>query len=91
MDYWVGSVLTPYVTWVRGVIGQHVAEFLILDWLKAHLTSHVREAFERAAAIIVILPARQSHLYQVLDLCTFGVIKKTTNSREATAPSRFQG
>jgi hypothetical protein len=90
-DYWVDSFLIPYVTWAPAVIGHHVAAFLILDGLKPHFTSHVRKVFKREAVILTILPVHVSHLYQILILCIFGVMKRTTNSREATAPSRAAG
>jgi hypothetical protein len=91
MDHWVDSVPIPYLTWVGAVIGHRVAAFLILDWLKARFTSHVREVFEREAVILIILPAYASHLHQVLGLCIFDVMEKDfkqSRSHGAVSPYR---
>jgi hypothetical protein len=44
--------------------------------LKAHFTTHVREAFGQENVIVIPLPPHSSHLYQILDLCFFGGMKK---------------
>jgi hypothetical protein len=76
MDYWVDHVLMPYVASARTRLWHSFPLFLILDGLKVHFTPHVYEVFGQENVIIIPLPPYASHLYQILDLCLFGVMKK---------------
>jgi hypothetical protein len=80
MDHWVDHVLIPYVVCARQQFGRNFRGFLLLDGFKAHCTPHVRERFQQENVIVIMLPPHASHLYQVLDLCLFGVMKKEYKS-----------
>jgi hypothetical protein len=82
IDYWVDHALMPYIGSTRARLGHSFPLFLILDGLKAHFTPRVREVFGQKNVIVIPLSSHASHLYQILDLCIFGVMKKEyTQSR----------
>jgi hypothetical protein len=76
MDYWVATVLLPYVTSVRVRLGARVMSVLIVDGLCSHSTGYTRDTFRDDEIRVIELPAHTTHLYQPLDLCIFGVTKK---------------
>jgi hypothetical protein len=76
MDHWVDHVMIPCVVCARQQLGRNFRVFLLLDGLKAHCTRHIRERFQQENVIAILLPLHASQLYQVMDLCIFGVMKK---------------
>jgi hypothetical protein len=76
MNYWIDQVLMSYIAATRTRLGRNFPVFLVLDGLKAHFTPHARDIFEQERATVIPLPRYASHLYQILDLCIFGVMKK---------------
>jgi hypothetical protein len=87
MDYWFDHILVPYVEATRARYQIPSKAILILDGLKAHDTPHVADLMAHHDIHVVLLPPHTSHLYQVLDLCVFGVMK--TNYR-GTGPLKSE-
>jgi hypothetical protein len=79
MDHWVDHVLIPYVVCAPAIRAEF-SPIPAFDDLKAHCTPHVRERFQQENVIVILLPPHASHLYQVLDLCIFGLMKKEYKS-----------
>jgi hypothetical protein len=76
MDYWVDTVLLPYVIAVRTRFTDRFTCVLILDGLRSHSTPHTQEIFRDQDIRVIDLPPHTTHLYQPLDLCIFGISKK---------------
>lgn len=78
MIFWVNKVLLPYINHTQQYFtGQEIRPLLIFDGLKAHLTDQVKSIFEQNNIDILTLPPHSSHLLQCLDLCFFGVMKRS--------------
>jgi hypothetical protein len=86
VNCWVDQVLMPYVAATRTLLGRNFPVFLILDGLKTHFAPHARDIFEQERATVIPLPPHASHLYQILDLCKFGVMKRNINNGETARP-----
>jgi hypothetical protein len=87
MDFWFDRVLVPYMEAIRARDQMRSKAILIIDGLKAHETPHVNELMVRHDVHVILLPPHTSHLYQVLDLCVFGVMK---NDYRQTGPLKSE-
>jgi hypothetical protein len=50
--------------------------FLLLHGQRVHFTPYAHRVFEDQGIAVMSIPAHARDLYQVLDLCIFGVMKK---------------
>jgi hypothetical protein len=76
MNYCIDQALMPYVAATHTRLGRNFPVSPILDSLKTHFTPHARDIFEQERVTVIPLPPHASHLYQILDFCIFGVMKK---------------
>jgi hypothetical protein len=90
MDFWVDSILIPYVLQVKMLrnLPSSASTFLIFDGLKAHCTEHTAEVFSSFSIHVIELPPHSSHLFQPLDLVIFGLTKKEYKN-SANTKSKF--
>ena len=77
MLFWLNNIYIPYINSTRSQIEDESAQsLLIFDGLKAHSTVKVNNLLESNGLDVLVLPPHSSHLFQCLDLCFFGIMKK---------------
>lgn len=90
--YWVREILIPYVIQTRmDINNENHPVVLIVDNLHQHLTSDVKEEFEKIKPFILIpLPAHSSHITQPCDSCVFSSVKRRySNLNNPDSDSKF--
>jgi hypothetical protein len=90
MDFWIDIVLISLITGARNCLEFPFPVSLLLDELRAHFTPCFRDIFARESVIVIPIQPHTRHLYQTLDLCRFGVMKKECKqSRDNSTRSQF--
>jgi hypothetical protein len=76
MDYWLETILLPYVKAIRVRPQPRIIAVLILDGPRNHNTQYTGKVFQNQEICVIELPAQTIYVYQPFDLYIFGITKK---------------
>lgn len=78
MLFWLRNILLHYVHSMKPFFpAENCRPLLIFDGLKNHQTAKVKTILEENSIETLVLPPHSSHLLQCLDLCFFGIMKRS--------------
>jgi hypothetical protein len=92
-EFWIENIFVPYIQLkkLQLNLGNNALSILMMDGLKAHASSEKGiTLLQQNFVKIVIIPPHTSHLYQPLDLCFNGVMKKSYLNNRTTDPSLYE-